>query len=198
MPTPKRYFQENSYYHVYNRGNRKDSIFLERHDYIRFLDKTKKYKEETSVQISCYCLMPNHFHFLIRQQNANQIQKFMHRLSTSYSKYFNIKYEQVGSLLQDRFKAKHIDKDEYLLYLTAYIHLNPAGREQDYEDLIRYPWSSLPLFTTDLINDLCNPEEILAMISEIDSKKKYQMFIAEQMKSKNFGKIDHLLIDPAG
>lgn len=125
MATPSRYFQKNSYYHVYNRGNRKQNIFLSHRDYTRFLKKTKEYKDKFGVTILCYCLMPNHFHFLLRQDTDVPLTTFMLRLGTSYAKYFNIKYEEVGSLFQDRFRAKLIETDAYLLELSRYIHRNP-------------------------------------------------------------------------
>ena len=70
--------------------------------------------------------MPNHFHILVKEISDHGISLFMEKLSTGYSKYFNTKYRRVGPLFQGRFKARRIDNDEYLKYLTAYIHLNPV------------------------------------------------------------------------
>src|SRR3989338_6740768 len=137
MATPPRYFQKGSYYHVYNRGNRKQSVFLARRDYKRFLEKTLKYKSKFGVTIMCYCLIPNHFHFLFKQNTDIPITSFMLRLSTSYAKYFNIKYDQVGSLFQGRFRAKLIETDEYLLHLSRYIHRNP-------KEVLLYQWRHYP------------------------------------------------------
>ena len=198
MATPKRFYQENSFYHVFNRGNRKQPIFLEHKDYIRFLDKILTYKEKSGVQIISYCLMPNHFHFLIKQSAENQIQKFTHNLSTSYSKYFNIKYQQVGSVFQGRFKAKLVEREEYLIYLTIYIHLNPAGRNDKLADLIAFPWSSLSSFVTDRKDPICANEEVLSLIAESNQKEEYRKIFEEQLANKNFDKISHLLLDPAG
>lgn len=193
MATPQRFFQEEGYYHVYNRGNRKQALFLEQNDYLRFLKRTKEYQKETGVKIVCYCLMSNHFHFLLKQSKSDHIFRFMLKLSTSYSKYFNIKYQEVGSLFQGRFKAKIVDYDEYLIYLTAYIHLNPAGRTIG--ELLNYPWSSLPVFTGDQSSDFCDPTEILKMFSQRNPQDDYKKFIEGQLKNKNFDNISHLLID---
>ncbi|MEK7460156.1 MAG: transposase [Patescibacteria group bacterium] len=139
------------YYHIYNRGTDKRTIFLNHHDYNRFkallyacnsatpVDISKHFREgrsfveifeidrgETLVDIIAYCLMPNHFHFLIRERSEGGIQKFMMKLSTGYSMYFNNKNKRTGALFESRFKAKHADTDEYLKYLLAYIHLNPV------------------------------------------------------------------------
>jgi len=70
--------------------------------------------------------MPNHFHLLIREREEGGITKFMGKLGTGYSMYFNKKYERTGGLFEGRFKARHVDSDRYLKYLFAYIHLNPV------------------------------------------------------------------------
>ena len=77
------------------------------------------------VDIGAWCLMPNHFHFLLRESKEGGITQFMLKITTAYSMYFNRKTERVGSLLQGPFKAEHIHDDTYLQYLFAYIHLNP-------------------------------------------------------------------------
>jgi len=144
-------FSTGEYYHIYNRGTDKRIIFLEPHNYQRFeallyacnsaapVDITRHFREgrsfvelfgidrgETLVDIIAYCLMPNHFHLLIREKAEGGIAKFMGKLSTGYSMYFNKKNERTGALFEGRFKAKHVDSDEYLKYLFAYIHLNPV------------------------------------------------------------------------
>lgn len=144
-------FSEGEYYHLYNRGTDKRVIFLEDHDYKRFVallyvcnsvnsvDITKHFREgssftelfeiertDTLVDIGTYCLMPNHFHILVREKREGGIVKFMLKLSTAYSMYFNKRNERTGSLFEGKFKARHADTDEYLKYLFAYIHLNPV------------------------------------------------------------------------
>ncbi len=144
-------FSINEYYHIYNRGTDKRIIFLEPYDYSRFIillhlcnsripvDIEKFLREGRSfpelinividdrlVHIGAYVLMPNHFHILVKEINENGISLFMKKLSTAYSMYFNKKYERSGNLFQGIFKAKHAEKDEYLKYLFAYIHLNPV------------------------------------------------------------------------
>ncbi len=139
------------YYHIYNRGTDKRTIFMEPHDYKRFValmyvcnstipvnianhfQKGRSFLEifaidrgEQLVEIICYCLMPNHFHLLLREKTEGGTQKFMMKLSTGYSMYFNSKNKRTGTLFESRFKARHADTDEYLKYLFAYIHLNPV------------------------------------------------------------------------
>ena len=145
----------NEHYHVYNRGANKDIIFIDHSDYHRFLNllyiantterlkfcnlKLKeiyKYeKKDTLVEIKAYCLMPNHFHLLLKETTENGIERFIHKLCTAYSMYFNIKHRHSGTLFQGQYKHKHVDNDDYLRYLFQYIHLNPFGIEEP--DLIK-------------------------------------------------------------
>ncbi len=136
---PQSNFVQGGFYHVYNRGIRKQNIFLDNKDYQRYTDRLKEYKGKHQVSIIAYCLMPNHVHLLIRQNGPQPASKFIQRLHTAYSMYFNKKYSEVGHLFQNRFKAKIISKDEYLMHLSRYIHLNP---EKLLRKLPGYKWSS--------------------------------------------------------
>lgn len=144
-------FSIDEYYHIYNRGTDKRLIFLGLEDYNRFVlilhlcnsvkpvDISKLIREglsfpelididikERLIDIGAYCLMPNHFHLLVREKQKNGISLFMKKLLTAYSMYFNIKRKRKGCLFEGPFLAKHADTDEYLKYLLSYIHLNPV------------------------------------------------------------------------
>lgn len=145
-------FINGQYYHIFNRGTDKKIIFKLYKDYERFkmllyianskesfhLDyllgnQHKKFHEifeidkgQIVISIGAWCLMPNHFHILIKQEVDGGITKFMRKLSTGYSMYFNKKNERQGSLFGGPFKSKLIgDDDNYMRQLFAYIHLNP-------------------------------------------------------------------------
>lgn len=142
-------FEVGEYYHIYNRGVDKRIIFNNRKDYQRFIkllyyandarsldnlniDFTRglpygNLEDERDVlaDIGAYCLMPNHFHLLIKEKEEFGISRFIHKIATSYSMYFNKLNERSGRLFQGPYKAKHVDDDQYLKYLYAYIHLNP-------------------------------------------------------------------------
>lgn len=165
------------FYHVYNRGTEKRDIFVSDRDYERFLgllytcngSKPVDLKLQGStlyqflgadrgdslIDIAAYVLMPNHFHLLVRSRQEGDVSKFMQKLATGYTMYFNTKSGRMGALFQGRFKAKHIHSDEYLAYLISYIHLNPvkliepSWKEQGISDkkraemfLQQYRWSS--------------------------------------------------------
>lgn len=157
MSTRTIQFVEEEFYHVYNRGTDKRVIFKEPADYDRFIEllflvntaqsiqvreirrdflSIYEYeRKELLVHIGAYCLMPNHFHILLTPAVEGGIQKFMLKLSTAYSMYFNKKYERTGGLFQGRFKSEHANSDEYLKYLFSYIHLNPIKLIQsDWKD----------------------------------------------------------------
>lgn len=138
-------FALNEYYHVYNRGNGKQKIFHDKEDYDHFAflllilntdknielrnhkkqDKTKSSKDKKPIAIGAYVLMPNHFHILITEKQKGGVSKFMQKISTAYVMYYNKKYNRTGSLFEGKFKAKHLNTDNYLKYTFSYIHLNP-------------------------------------------------------------------------
>ena len=132
------------YYHIYNRGNSKKEIFHDDQDCGYFqkllfimntekriafrdvgVDVFKNVEKEKVVSIGAYCLMPNHFHVLIKQENEKGISIFMQKVSTAYVMYYNKKYKRTGSLFEGKFKSKYAGIDSYLKYLFSYIHLNP-------------------------------------------------------------------------
>jgi REP element-mobilizing transposase RayT len=201
MTTPRRFFQENSFYHVYNRGNRKDNIFLQRRDYLRFIAKAKEYKLKFNIGVLCYCLLPNHFHFLLKQGSSDSISKFLSRLSTSYAKYFNLKYDLVGSIFQSRFKAKLIDTEEYLVYLSRYIHLNPfsdsnpRGRNVNIDFQV-HEWSSLPVYLDLKQDNFVDKEFLLGFFSRKNPVRDYRDFILAGLGSLGVEEsIQHLIIE---
>ncbi|MDD5092199.1 MAG: transposase [Candidatus Wallbacteria bacterium] len=116
---------ENAVYHVIARGIRKDTIFNCDEDRLTFLKKADEAFEKFGVTCYCYCLMDSHYHMVLKTPSAN-ISKAVHHLNCSYSNWFRAKYRLVGPLFQGRFKGLLVDEDNYLLQLTAYIHLNPV------------------------------------------------------------------------
>ena len=158
------------YFHIYNRGNRKQDIFLEKEDYLNYLKRIRKYKGEYNISIICYCLMPNHFHLLLRQDSDAPIYRFMHAMHTSYSIYFNKKYNKVGRMFQSRFKQKEIDKDKYFSKVTSYIHFNPVkdGLVDNLED---YQWSSYLDYIGSREGTLCDKNIVFSDLTPEEYKK---------------------------
>src|SRR3972149_1117232 len=99
---------------------------------LHFCTDSRKFKTfHKSLELLSYCLMPNHFHLLVKQVAKTSMESFIHSLLLRYSMYFNKKYDRVGPLFQGRFKGVLIDNDSYLLHLTRYIHLNPSEYVKD-------------------------------------------------------------------
>ncbi len=154
-----------AYYHVFNRGNGKQDIFLDDQDYSIYMNRLGRYAIKRAVSLVCYCLMPNHVHLLIRQDSDTPLYKLISSLHTSYSMYFNKKYNRVGHLFQDRFKQAEATSDEYLLHLSRYIHLNPVkdGLVEKPED---YRWSSFKEYIMDSKYNFCQKRVILDYFSD--------------------------------
>ena len=176
------------------------NIFRDSDDYIFFLFRLKEYLfpewqrrrapsaasgieryersafPKESFSLISYCLMPNHFHLLIGQNTDVSISALMLRLSGSYAKFFNKKYERVGSLFQDQFKSVHVKSNPQLLHLSAYIHLNPvtAGLIKTLD--ISYPYSSYPEYVGVRAGSLCRKEII---IDQFKNQTDYAIFVAD-------------------
>src|SRR3989338_6329347 len=153
MSSPNEDF-DGEYYHIYNRGVLKQNIFLDRRDYSRFLFLILFFQSPITfnnigrpissfvrsstlnidsqdvisdrfVELSAFALMPNHIHLLVKETKENSLARYMHRINTAYTKYFNTKYRRSGHLFQSRYKSVLVDDNDQLLYLSAYIHKNP-------------------------------------------------------------------------
>lgn len=195
------------YYHIYNRGNIKADIFIDDEDYKFFLlrlkqnlfpldEKDRKNRIQIlpadSFTLISYCLMPNHFHFLIRQNSELAPSKLILKVCTSYSKYFNKKYERVGHLFQDRFRQILIDDNKYLTWLAAYIHLNPktAGLS---ETPSQYQWSSYSEYLGLAGTNICDKTLIGNQFKNIDEFFEFTESAYEIIKTRK--DIENLLLD---
>ena len=104
-------------YHVYNRGVERRRVFLDGRDYARFINQLRQsLAREAQITLLAYCLMPNHFHLLLRQSNSDSMGRFMQRVSVAYTMYFNIKQNRVGPLFQGKYKAVRIIGPLHLRY----------------------------------------------------------------------------------
>jgi putative transposase len=178
-------FVNGEYYHIYNRGVDRRRIFDSFDDYNRFVQSAYLFNDEKFVStrdpldkvvllsgsevfgrdqvphvgIKAFSLMPNHYHFFMRQNRDHGISRYFHKLNKGYSRYYNNKNNRSGALFEGSFKIKHIDSDAYFEHIAAYIHLNPlelygvpwrTGVVEDWEKskelLSKYMWSSHPAY----------------------------------------------------
>ena len=144
MARPLRVEFPGAFYHVINRGNAGKAIFRSNRDREKFLEYVGKAVERFGIKVHTYCLMTNHYHFLIETPEAN-LSRANQWLNVSYAAYFNRKRQRRGHLFQGRFKSILVDADAYLEHLSRYIHLNPL-RANMVEELVSHPWSSYPAF----------------------------------------------------
>lgn len=188
-------FISGQYYHIYNRGVDKRTVFLRYGHYRRFLatvysilntgSATSRliYNQglalKSKVSIIAYCLMPNHYHFLLRQIQNDGITEFMHRLNTSYTMYININLHRTGRLFENTFKAKHIEDDSVFLHVARYIHLNPVISHIT-PNINLWPWSSYLETIGQRETSFCNIQEILSYFPKADAPHAYETFVRDQ------------------
>ncbi len=210
-------------YHVFNRGidHRPTFTDLKEHERImeiikfyrfvsppvklsRFLTTTKelktKFLEQTEksgqlIDIVSFSLMPNHFHFLLKQKTNKGIANFISQLENSYTRYFNTKHERVGPLFLDQFKAVRIETDEQLIHVSRYIHLNPYSSYviKTIKDLELYPWSSFSEFIKQTQEEICDKNIVLSLFK---NKEAYKKFVFDQADyQRELDKIKHLVLE---
>lgn len=215
-------FISNQVYHVFNRSIARLPIFIEKNDYERVIDLVNYYRfskpplrfshykrlsteqkvefeksfmvnESSMLDILAYCIMPNHFHFLLKPKKDSAISDFMRNLQNSYSKYFNTKRERTGSLFQFMFKAVRMETDQQLLHVSRYIHLNPVTSYlREIEDLEDYDWSSFKDYVLNT-STFVSKEMVLGGFK---SGQEYKKFVFDQAEyQRELDKIKHLVLE---
>ena len=134
-------FVTGQYYHLYNRGSNKKIIFREPENYLFLIRRVKESASKFEITVISYCLMPNHYHFLLRQDGIQSVSSFIQSVFNSYTKSFNKAYHRTGTLFEGPFKAIAVETDAQLNHLCRYIHRNPldAGLVSDLTD---WPYSN--------------------------------------------------------
>ncbi|HBB56713.1 TPA: hypothetical protein DEW47_03415 [Patescibacteria group bacterium] len=189
-------------YHLYGRGTDKRKIFLKKDDYERFIsllyicnnkdtvhisnlrDSTLEgvlnlKKEDDIVKISAYCLMPNHFHVLVQEIREGGVSKFMQKMMTGYTMFFNKKYERTGSLFESSFKSIHANDDNHLKYLLAYIHLNPVK-------MVDPHWKENGISNKDKVDDFLKQYKYSSFIDYLGLERKEGLIIDKNVLPEYF------------
>jgi len=218
VPTKPRRFEIGTYYHVYNCGVERRPLFDSSNDYLRFSEAIKFYRHEQKigfaqyqnllptvqqiynelhptgvetlrVRIISHCLMPNHFHLVLKPVSEDGLVRFISDICNSHSRYFNTKYERLGKLFQGPFKAKEIKTDESLLQVTRYVHINPpSSKRTNPHGTLRpedYPYSSYKIWIsppathpTGVIVDLA---EVRKFVKLVGGPEKYKQFVEAKL-----------------
>ncbi len=210
-------------YHVFNRGVAAQPTFLNKRDFLRaqeilffyqhqklpfryskFLTlshgvrqdilKSLTIQNELLVEIIAFCLMPNHFHLLLKQRTDNGISKYLSNFTNSYTRYLNTKNKRSGPLFQGKFKAIRVETNEQLMHLSRYIHLNPYSTYlvKTINDLENYQFSSLPEYLGNTFNNFCAKSIILDHFNKLP----YKQFIFDQADyQRNAYQIKHMTLE---
>ncbi|OPX25946.1 MAG: hypothetical protein B1H06_06735 [Candidatus Cloacimonas sp. 4484_143] len=184
-------FEKGNFYHLYNRGCNKDAIFLHETDYNDLIKRIQSSKHLDYLKILSYCLMPNHYHFLVQQTSDIPVTQWIGYIFNGYVQSFNKRNEHSGTLFEGRVRAKLITDNNYLIKTVIYIHLNPviAGlvtkpedwKYSNYPDWIGLTNSSLTDYK--FINDtLDNKNEYKTMTSEALEDKLLQKEIEKELE----------------
>lgn len=196
------------YYHVFNRGVDKRQTFNNKNDLYRFVQSLIEFNNDepigsiyensftknTSsgkklVRIVSFCLNPNHFHLILKQESDRGIEKFMKKVGSGYTQYFNKQNKRSGVLFQGQFKYVHIDTNEYLLYVINYVNLNNKihgipGTEPFYSSWLEYTNEGVKNLMGNY-NGLCDKEIILSQFkSKIDYKKEAENLLPKLIEQK--------------
>ncbi|MFH2085795.1 MAG: transposase [bacterium] len=205
-------YEAGGYYHIYNRGVAKQTIYETDKDYKTFLSYLQLYlspplnlrgqssqassqAQEThtapskqlknfaeEITLLAYCLMPNHYHLLLRQNSYHGMDHFMRSLITKYVRYFNTRYKRLGHLFQDRYKAVRITSEGQFTYVSKYIHRNPLDLAI-YKDcprrLIDYTYSSYGNYLHLFQQNWVSTDDILSYFSKNNPRSTYQSFVEE-------------------
>ncbi len=190
-------FANNEIYHIYNRGVEKRQTYLDKRDNERFIQTMFYYQlkkpptrfsfkdrpqiistnkgAEVLVEVLAFCIMPTHYHLLVRQVEEKGISKMLSKINNSYTRFFNIKHNRVGPLFQGSFKAVRIEDQYQLQHVCRYIHLNPLI---DYlvTDLSDYPFSSYRQFIGQ--EDGCCVTRVI--LDDFKTREDYKKFVLDQ------------------
>ncbi len=175
---------ENGIYHIYNRGCNKDNIFFNKENHLYLLRLMEKFKDSYKIEIIAYCLMPNHYHLLMQQKSAKPISSYIQKIFNGYVQAINKQQNRSGTLFEGRSKSILVDKEEYLIHLIRYIHINPVvaniikkpeqWKYSNYLEWIGKREGSL--FSKKVFNSL------------FDSNKQYQSFVVEYIEDLKISK----------
>ncbi|SRR3989344_464673 len=224
MPIRKTPLVNGQIYHVFNKSTGSIPIFTNSREFKRFIfgmsfyqnrniplrlskfnrlskeQRNKilsemKSKQDFLVELISYCIMPNHFHYILKQLTNDGIKEFIRLTSNSYSHFYNIRHDRSGSVFGGRFKAVLIENDEQLLHVVRYIHLNPFSTYiiKDRNELERYQYSSFLEYIGRSTSNLCQKDIIL---NNFKARDKYKEFVLNHADyQRTIERIKHLSID---
>ncbi|MFZ2167838.1 MAG: transposase [Minisyncoccia bacterium] len=221
MATRKKAFANEEFFHIYNRGVDKRIIFNDNEDIRRFFQSMIEFNagapvgslyqnsfrqlsgetpksENKIVNIIAYCLNPNHFHLVLEQVTEGGISEFMKRLGGGYTSYFNSKNKRSGSLFQGVFKAVHIDSNDYLLHVSAYVNLNNRVHQLSGETpKLVESLSSWKEYVDERVKGICEKGIVLGQFRNADEYEEFALSSLESIiqRKQELKDIDKFLLE---
>jgi REP element-mobilizing transposase RayT len=188
MPRIARQKSESGVYHIVLRGLNRQTLFYDDEDKAVFLNRVKLAKDKYNFKLYAFCLMGNHVHILLKEQEQD-LARIMRKILSSYVYWYNSKYERIGNLFQDRFKSEPIENDRYLLCAARYIHQNPikAGLASNISD---YDWSSYGTY----INKSEGLIDIELVLSLLQTEEGYVEFMSKNENIKFLEPVENFRI----
>lgn len=188
MPRRERLIFDESYYHVFTRGNDRKQIFKNDADYQIFLSIIKKYLREYYISIRNYCLMPNHLHLLVFIERGGELSKFMKAILQVYANYHRKAYGSTGFLYQNRFKSLLIKEESYLMECARYIERNPL-RAKLVCDIFAWPWSSFSHYAKGINDGIIYKENLAFEALANTSKERKEIYIKYLLQERPYEQI---------
>lgn len=179
MPRKPRELVDGGIYHVFNRGNDRRNLFSEPEDYRCFLNHLQNSASKLSIELYHYCLMPNHFHFLLKIKMAGDLAKLMHLTQLAYARYFKKTRAYVGHIFQERFRSPRIYEESYYLQCGRYIERNPV-KAKLVQEASAYDYSSAPFYVFGTQDPLVTPNPYYAQMgkTEEERRQRYREFLS--------------------
>ena len=179
-------FLPGHYYHIYNRGAHKAPIFQEEENYLFVLRKTKAFCASLSLAPIAYCLMPNHYHLLIRQDSNQPAGLLPQRVFNSYTKAYNKRYDRGGTLFEGPYKIVHVEEHAHLLHLCRYIHANPV-KDDLASNLEEWPYSNYLEWIGHRGGSLVDEGFIRQWFGDVE---EYRAFVADEMDELRIHRVE--------
>ncbi len=168
-------FTQGGHYHIFNHGANRQPIFRENENYRFLLCRVKAAAAEWRVSVLAYCLMPNHYHFVLRQDGERSVSGFMQAIFNSYAKAFNKRYKRTGTLFEGPYWALAVTTEEYLTHLCRYVHRNPLNANL-IAHLSEWPYSNYPEWIEARQGALVDRDFVR---SRFPTPKAYERFVLE-------------------
>jgi len=193
MPRRQIIFSQGSYYHIFNRGVGRERIFRNEENYRYLLRLIGEQTKTFLISVIVYCLMPNHYHFLFRQDGDRPISEFLQAVFNTYVKAFNKRFNRTGALLEDRFKAVRVESEEYLVHLCRYIHRNPIDANPPLVKVLEdWSYSNYPDFIGAREGKLIDQEFTKEMFT---NGELYKTFVLDSPSLKVLQRMEKMLLD---